>query len=180
MAKIMNNADSENNIIITGFMGTGKSSIGLHVAKLLNRKHYDSDDIIQKQTGMSISEIFNQLGESHFRKLENDLADRLHSKRNLVISTGGGMLVSNDNHKLFQQSSIIYCLSARPEILLKRLSDSKDRPLLGASPSCEQIEKLLKKRNDAYRKLPNQIDTSDISIKEAAEIIVNSYEKLVN
>ena len=180
MTKAMNNANSKNNIIITGFMGTGKTSVGLRVAELLNRQFYDTDNMIQEKTGMSISKIFDQLGEKHFRQLENELAKKLHLKINVVISTGGSMLINNDNHKLLQQSGIIFCLSARPEKIMNRLSNSKDRPLLETSPSCEHIIKLLEKRKEAYQRLPNHIDTSDISIKEAAENIVTMYKNLVN
>ena len=122
----------EVNIVITGFMGTGKTTVGKEVAHRLKRDLYDTDQMIESKAKMSIPEIFQKFGEAHFRKLERDLTrELLATTEDAVISTGGGTLLSIEAKKPFLNSSVIFCLSANIEILKKRISNSSFRPLLG-------------------------------------------------
>ncbi len=163
----------QKNIVITGFMGTGKTEVGQIVAKLLNREFMDTDEIIQKRSGKSIPQIFAQSGEVYFRLMESELVEELSSKSDLIIATGGGTLLNSGNFRLLHKSSHIFCLTARPEIIQKRLAGVKDRPLLGRSPSIDGIKILLEERKSKYDKIHIQIDTSETSVKRTAEIIID-------
>lgn len=171
---------TDKNIVITGFMGTGKTAVGQMVAKLLNRDFIDTDHTIEKRAGKSIPLIFTQSGEAHFRRMENELIEELASKNRMVISTGGGTFLNNDNYRLLDKSSIIFCLSARPDIIYKRLAEVNDRPLLGQSPSVERIKEILEERKGDYGRLPNHIDTSDITIKDAAKNIIDLFGRMTD
>ncbi len=171
---------SNKNIVITGFTGAGKTAVGLVVAELLNRDFIDTDQIIQKRAGKSIAQIFTQSGEAYFRRMENELVAELSSKSSTVISTGGGTLLNNGNHQLLRESSLIFCLTARPEIVQERLAKVKDRPLLGPSPSFARIKELLEERKENYARLPNHIDTSDISIQNVASKIIELFSRMTD
>jgi shikimate kinase len=163
-----------NNIVITGFIGTGKTVIGRMVAQIMNREFYDTDCLIIRQTGLSINEIFREMGELYFRNLEHDFLLELRMNNNSVISTGGGTLLNRDNIRLMEQRGIIFCLNSAPEIILQRISNDIERPLLSA-PSLKQIKKILAQRKEAYASFQYQLETSNRSIDEIAENIVSVY-----
>jgi 3-dehydroquinate synthase len=160
-------------------MGTGKTRVGKEVARRLNRDFYDTDQMIESQAGMSISEIFSRKGEAHFRELERKIARRLLANtKDAVISTGGGTLLSSENRNRFLNSGVVFCLFSRTGVLKKRIGDSSSRPLLNHGRLGKNVNDLLRKRKKEYGKLPNRIDTSDLSPKEAAERIIQTYRKL--
>ena len=168
------------NIIITGFMGTGKTTVGEEVARRLNRKFYDTDRMIESQNNLSILDIFNKFGEAHFRELERNIFQRLlTTTKDAVIATGGGTLLFLKNGEKSLNSSIIFCLSSRSEILIKRLTRSSSRPLLQKEELEENISTLLKKREKEYHKMGHQIDTSDISPVQVAKKIIRIYRLAV-
>lgn len=143
------------NLVITGFMGTGKSTIGKKIAVKLRREFVDTDAEIVSRAGMSIPEIFEQQGEKAFRLMETEICRELAQREGLVISTGGGMLVNEENRELLGSSGFIVCLIASPEALEKRLLGAKGRPLAG------QWRELYEKRLPIYKALPIQVDTSN-------------------
>jgi shikimate kinase len=173
-----NNNDEQKNIVLTGFMGTGKTAVGLVLARKLNREFIDTDEIIQQRAGRSIPRIFKESGEKHFRQMEIELVKELSTKRNLVIATGGGTLLNNGNLQSLQKTGHIFCLTARPEILFNRLTGVKDRPLLGGNVSLERISDLLVRRKEKYIKIARQIDTSEIPIQRVAELIINFFKRI--
>jgi 3-dehydroquinate synthase len=166
------------NIIITGFMGTGKTTVGKEVARKLDRDFYDTDQMIESQAGMSISEIFDRSGEVHFRELERKVARRLLANaKDAVISTGGGTLLSSENKNRCLNSGVVFCLFSRTGVLKKRIGNTSSRPLLGNRE--DSLKGLLRKRKQEYERLPNRIDTSDLSQGEVAERIIQIYRELV-
>lgn len=159
----------EANIVITGFMGTGKSSVGQLVASQLQRPFLDTDAEIEKRVGKRIAQIFAEEGEAAFRHIERRMCRFLSAQEGLVISTGGGMLVDEGNRDVMLASGLVVCLSASPDALLQRLqADKAERPLLKGD-----WRALLEKRRPAYESIPCQIDTTYKSVEEvAAEIVL--------
>jgi shikimate kinase len=147
-------------------MGTGKSTIGKRLAELLRRKYIDTDALIVARAGKPIPKIFAEDGETHFREMERNLAVELAAQTDLVISTGGGMLVDEANRAAFMQSGFVVCLDAPPELIQKRLARAKDRPL---APNWRE---LYEKRREIYALIPAHVDvTSGTPDRTAREII---------
>lgn len=168
----------QKNIVLIGFMGSGKSLVGKIVAKRLNLKFLDIDSIIEKTTGMKISEIFARFGEKRFRDLESEVVKLLSSKEGAVISTGGGVVVRQKNMETLKKTGIIFWLKASEETIYERVKDCKDRPLLQVENPLQRIRELLKKRTPLYERADFTIDTDGVSPEEVAEKIINQYERV--
>ena len=162
---------AQRNIVLIGFMGTGKTTVGKILADRLNMKFLDMDDIIEEREGKSISRIFAEDGEARFRELERDLARELAAKEGLVIGAGGGVVLDKDNVRDFSGSGVVVCLSALPEIILKRVENESHRPLLKGDKK-EKILGILAARRELYNAIPHQIDTSHLTPDEVAEKIL--------
>ena len=154
------------NIVLVGFMGTGKSAVGKLLAKKLNMDFLESDEMIETREKMSVKDIFEKKGEPYFRLVEKEVVKEASSRKNLVISAGGGAIVGEANLKTLKNSGIIICLKASPEIILKRTKDLKTRPLLNVPDPKKQIEDLLKKREPYYNKADYSIETDNLSVDE--------------
>ena len=163
------------NIVLTGFMGTGKSVVGREIARRLGRKFVDMDEEIEARAGKSIPEIFAQDGEAAFREMEAALCLELGGEglhpgpvEGLVIATGGGALVDPANRALMMQSGTVICLSCSTDEILQRLEGTanSDRPLLDVADPRAEIERLLEVRRRAYEAIPWQIDTTGLSVEE--------------
>ncbi len=109
------------NIILTGFMGTGKTSVGAALAERLGREFVDSDEVIQERESMTVPEIFEKRGEAHFRALEHEFCKGLSSKKGLVVATGGGMPVNPANRKLLNAAGLVINLTCTVEEILRRI-----------------------------------------------------------
>ena len=156
----------DQNIVLTGFMGVGKTTVGRQLAVQTERRFVDADDLIVERAEMSIPEIFALKGEPAFRALESEVCRDLATEKGLVIATGGGMLVDPDNRALLEKSGMVVCLDAPPEIIRARLERNDDRPLAA------NWETLFEQRRAAYAAIPLHVDTTDKSPGEiAAEII---------
>ncbi|MFQ5901756.1 MAG: shikimate kinase [Thermodesulfobacteriota bacterium] len=160
------------NIILTGFMATGKSSVGSMLAERLSLKYVDTDTIIEDEAGLSISDIFKRHGEGRFRDMEKDVIRRLSSEEGLVISVGGGAVVDPENISLLREKGIIISLTASPEEIVARTGGDETRPLLSGNDRLERIKELLKEREVYYSRANLMIDTSCKEIKEVVEEII--------
>ena len=162
------------NIILTGFMATGKTTVGKLLAAQLGYEFIDTDELIEVRQGRSIADIFLQSGEATFRRMETDLAEELADHEGLVISTGGGMMLNAINVDLLSQRGRIFCLVATPEEILSRLKNDKrhPRPLLEVPNPSERIIKLFRQREKVYQRFP-QVMTSDKQPAEVAAAIVD-------
>lgn len=160
------------NIILTGFMGTGKTSVGLEVARRLRLPFVDMDAEIEARTGKSIATIFSEEGEPRFRNLEAEMCRELSARRGLVIATGGGALLNEENRRCMSDSGLVICLTCQVEEILRRLSESDDRPLLAVSERKREIESLLARRRAAYEAIPHRIDTTGLTVDEVAEQVI--------
>src|SRR4030042_3979481 len=118
------------NIILTGFMGTGKTAVGEELARLLDVKLIDVDTEIEKSEDMTINDIFKQFGESRFREIETEMIRKLSENKNSIISTGGGAVLKQENMDIMRSNGVIVCLMATPETVLKRKSNNTDRNLV--------------------------------------------------
>ncbi|MBI5287028.1 MAG: 3-dehydroquinate synthase [Deltaproteobacteria bacterium] len=157
------------NIVLTGFMGTGKSSVGRRLAEELSLRFVDTDDLIEERAGLSISEIFKRFGERRFRSLEKEVIKWLSSRCNLVIATGGGAVMDEENLLNLKRNGVIICLMASPEVILARVGNRDERPLLPENGRKEAILKLLKEREPFYSKAGHTIDTTDKKVEDVVE-----------
>lgn len=150
------------NIVLIGFMGTGKTTIGRLLAHRLGRPFIDSDRKIEYEHGMSIHELFDAYGELYFRQKERMMIARLSRYNTAVIATGGGVVLSAENINRLKRNGVIIALTASIEIILERTSRRKTRPLLDNLEQREQIvNKLMKERAELYHKADYSIDTSN-------------------
>jgi len=162
------------NIILTGFMTTGKSEVGKELARLLEMEFIDTDDLIEEKVEMKIPEIFAKKGEKFFRDIESELAKEVGSWDNYVIATGGGIVLRQKNIDFLKKNGKIINLTTSVEKILMRASKSSVRPLLNVKDKKSEIEKLLAKRKPFYKKCDFSVDTTDTTPKEAAEKIVKN------
>ncbi|UCF31583.1 MAG: 3-dehydroquinate synthase [bacterium] len=139
------------NIILTGFMATGKTTVGRTLASQLGYEFVDTDELIETRIGMTVAEFFKEKGEAAFRKMESDLAKELADRRGLVISTGGRFMLDPDNASALGRTGRVFCLVATPEEILQRAEgDSHVRPLLQVPNPLENIVELLQQRKEGY------------------------------
>jgi len=153
-------------------MGTGKTTVGLEVARRLGRPFLDMDTEIEARAGKPIARIFAEDGEAAFREMEASLCKVLSRKRGIVIATGGGTLVDRTNRALMMGSGTVICLSCHPNEVLRRLQATNERPLLDVDDRRAEIERLLEARREAYRTIPWQIDTTGLSVDTVATRVI--------
>jgi shikimate kinase len=166
------------NIVLVGFMGTGKSAVGEALARRLKYAFYDTDQIIEAETGTSIKEIFNKKGELSFRAREADVVKGLSGKDHAVIACGGGVVLNPENLILLSKKGTLIRLEANITTLLERLEPMKDRPLLSEAGDLKtQIESLLEERRPYYDEIDLSLNTSGRSVDEAVEKIVNMINR---
>ena len=164
------------NIILTGFMGTGKSTVGKKIAERLGWQFIDTDEVIEEKAGVTISNIFAKQGEAYFRALERRVIDSVCCGAGKIIATGGGAMTNEENAQRLQDSGTVICLTAAPEIILSRVQGNTDRPLLHGENPLEKIKTMLTARAKSYAKVDITIDTSQISIDETVETICSRLE----
>ena len=162
----------KSNIIITGFMGTGKSVVARELARKLKMEFIDMDRVIEERQGMSIADIFTGHGEKYFREQENKLLKELSQKENKVIATGGGTLLSSNNAGILNQTGEIICLYADSRTIYNRVRRKNNRPLLKRENVLSEINRLLEERKKAYNNFAIKIDTTNLSVQEVANKII--------
>jgi shikimate kinase len=164
--------DTKPNIIITGFMGTGKTTVAKQVAEKLARPFVDTDDAIVEQAGKPIAQIFADDGEAAFRHYERRVCRFYAGQGGYVIATGGGMLVDPDNLAVMQASGLVICLVASKAVIKSRLQHETGRPLVN-----NDWENLYDQRLDAYAAIPHQIDTSDLTSDDVTKEVIALWER---
>jgi len=160
------------NIVLLGFMGTGKTAVGKRIAEKLEMEYLDIDDAIEKEAGMSISEIFSRFGEEHFRDLESEIAEKVSEYKNKVIAGGGGIVLRKKNMDNLRRGGILICLTARPEVILERTKKEHHRPLLEVDYPLTTIKELLAYRVPFYARADYSLDTSDLTIDQVVEKVI--------
>ncbi|MBZ4644726.1 MAG: shikimate kinase [Petroclostridium sp.] len=165
------------NIVLTGFMGTGKSTVGKHVAGELDMGFIDTDHIIEHEQGMTISEIFSQKGEAYFRELESKVVEKVAQQENMVIATGGGVVLRSENMQNLRKNGIIIRLKADVETILRNTSQNSNRPLLQHGDLRSRIEAILNQREAYYSNNDYEIDVSLLTVEQVVSMIMNIYRK---
>lgn len=158
-------------------MGTGKTSSGKALAKKLKMKFVDTDGEIEAKAGMKIGEIFEEFGEPRFRELEREEVQRVSARDGLVVSAGGGVILFEENVRELKKNGIIICLHSTPEKIFARIKHDKHRPLLNVPNPEKRIEELLEKRAPLYAKADYFLDTTNLSVEQAAEKIMELLRK---
>lgn len=162
------------NIILIGFMGAGKSTVGKRLASVLNWKFIDTDSVIEEAAGMTISNIFRRYGESRFRAEESLAVKKVCTHKNCIISTGGGTVMNPENFELLKQSGLVIYLYASLKDVLQRVGSS-DRPLLKRSP--EEVLSLWQSRLDTYARAHYTVDTTNKGVEEVVKEILSLLEE---
>ncbi len=163
----------EKNIVLIGFMGTGKSTVASRLAARLNRKFVDMDREIERVVGMTVSEIFKRYGEIRFRSEEKLIAQKLARESGLVIATGGGVVLEQVNMDTLSQNGIIICLEATPNEILERVNRKKGtRPLIRKNAQLQDIEEMLKARETLYAQADYRVNTSGKSPEQVTNEIM--------
>ena len=167
-------------IILIGFMGAGKTTLGRILAKRLGISFVDTDERIVREQKRAVSDIFAKEGESYFRELETEqLKELLGLEERMVISVGGGLPVQPQNHELLRELGTTIYLKAGIETLVKRLSRDTKRPLLQGGSVEEKIAGLMREREPVYEKVADKIvQTDGKSVDEAVDMLQQECEQL--
>jgi len=160
-------------IILTGFMGTGKSVVGRLVADALGLEWVDTDELVERGAGVAISVIFEREGEERFRELESEALRDALSTSGRVVSTGGGVLLREENRAMMQAAGPIICLTANPDAILERTGSDQSRPLLRCDDPQEAIRNLMSEREQLYAQADYHLDTSSLTVRQVVEKVAD-------
>ena len=163
------------NLIFLGMMGSGKTSIGHLVSKKLNLKFFDIDNLIENSEGLDISSIFKEKGEAYFRKLEEKITLKTLKSKNSVISLGGGGFINEKIRNEILKTHLSFWLNWSEYILLKRIKNSKKRPL-AINSTTREIKHLIKKRTKIYSEAQFKINCNNLSKNEIMREVIKIYE----
>ncbi len=164
---------AKRNIYLVGFMGTGKSTIGRELARVVGRKFVDLDQEIEKRHGASISQLFAKHGAEWFRQREQELCLEVAQECNRVVATGGGSLLNPVNFQAFERSGLLICLYTQRDCLIERLERTDKRPLLHNTNIPERVDTLLEERSALYERIKIRIDTTNHTPLETAKRIAD-------
>ncbi len=165
------------NVALIGFMGVGKTAVAEALAKKLNREFVELDLLIERKTGKSIAEIFQQDGEIAFRELEIEVTKEIAKEKYLVIACGGGIVLNKINIDRLKKEGIIVHLTASPRAILKRVSEEGQRPLLEVDNPTLTISELLSFRKPFYERAADiTIDTTKLDINSVVEQIISKLK----
>ena len=164
------------NIFFVGLMGAGKTTIGKLLAKKLKKTFYDTDHEIEKKLGVKVSVIFELEGEEGFRKRETQMIDELTNKKDIILATGGGAVLSEENRRLLKERGKVIYLNAKPQHLAKRMAFYKDRPLLQQGNMLDTLNNLYQERHPLYLGVSSfVVDTG----QQKTQTIINKIEALL-
>ncbi len=169
----------KSNIVLTGFMASGKSAVGKELAKRLKMNFVDSDKLIEEKEGIKISKIFQEKGEPYFRDVETEVIKEVAKYENSVIATGGGVVLKEENMQALRKRGTIICLSVNAATVLKRTSYNHLRPLLEGERQDREnkIKNLLAFRTPYYEKADFMVDTNSLNVEQIIEKIINYIKK---
>src|SRR5690554_714972 len=154
-------------------MGSGKSTVGRELARKMAYPFVDTDEEIERKAKKSIPEIFEEHGEKYFRRLEEEvLSEIIENNEEMVISTGGGIVLSEGNRRILREKTITILLQAGVEELYNRLKDETNRPLLAVENPQEEIKRLLEEREEYYNTADIKVNTDGLQVAEIVELIV--------
>lgn len=166
------------NIVLIGFMGSGKTTVGIRLSYRLRKSIEDTDKLIERRQKRTIREIFAQDGEAYFRELETEILREAVSKRkNQIISVGGGTPIKEENRRLLKQLGTVVYFRLKPETVFRRLKRDTTRPLLQCENPLERIRTLLEQRKEAYEACADIIiDVDELSMQQVVDKVIAELE----
>lgn len=173
------NKENSPNLLLAGFMGTGKSALGRNLAMRWRRRFYDTDELVEKLAGTSVADIFAEHGEEHFRALERQVVESLLPEHGAVIACGGGLVVPPGMGALVRSKGVIVTLFASVDTILRRTAGNSRRPLLKGDDAEATIRDLMKKREQAYLKAGIAVYTDGRSLQQLCVIVERVYDREV-
>lgn len=171
------NKEHSPNLILAGFMGTGKSALGRQLAKRWRRRFYDTDELVEKLANAPIADIFAQYGEEHFRALERKVVEELLPENSAVIACGGGLVVPPGMGELVRSKGVVVTLFASVDTILRRTAGNSRRPLLRGDDPEAKVRELMKAREQAYLKAGIAVYTDGRSLQQLCVIVERVYER---
>lgn len=166
--------NNKKNIILCGFMGSGKTTVGTALSELVCKEFIDLDKFIEKKSGKTVAELFERKGEAYFRNLEARFTKRLARRKNLVLSLGGGTVLNPKNVEALKRNGLFFFLKVEENTVINRLSGDKTRPLLLENAE-EKIIDLMKKREPVYKAAADFTVDGNLSVNETVNQILNRY-----
>ena len=167
-----------NNLFLIGFMGAGKSSVSAGLGRILGREVVEMDERIAAQEGMSIPELFAQKGEPYFRACETALLKSFAQGAPRIVSCGGGVPLREENVAAMRESGTVVLLTASPEVILERVKDSDERPLLQGHKDVPYIAALMEQRRPRYEAAADiTVDTSQLNIEEVCRQVLRQVSE---
>jgi len=166
------------NIVLIGFMGTGKTTIATAAANRLNMRYVSTDDLIEQKEKRTINEIFTDSGEDYFRDVESAVIRDVSGMENLVIDTGGGAVIRDENIASMKSGGVVICLTADEETVMERTRKYKHRPLLNVEDPKRKIRDLMAKRAPLYARADHMIDTGKLTARQVVDKIVEIAEAI--
>ena len=163
-------------VVLCGFMGCGKTTVGELAAKRLGMDYVDADQYIVEKAGMTISEMFEKYGESYFRDREYEAMQALSQRKNTIISSGGGALTFQRNVDAVRQAAMIVYINTEYELCYERISQMPDRPLVKANTK-ESLKAMYDRRDGLYRACADAIITNNNTTEESADILCVLLQK---
>lgn len=167
------------NIVLVGFMGTGKTSIGRRLSSQLRMRYVDTDDVVERDSGRRISNIFAEDGESAFREIESEAVRKVSKLHNHVISTGGGVVLKEANMIELKRNGVVFCLTASAKEIYRRVGHQTHRPLLQTPDPLAQIQSMLAERQSYYAEADHTISTTGRSFGEIITHIKRVFTKSI-
>lgn len=169
----------DQNIVLVGFMGAGKTTVGRVLAKQLNWTFVDTDAVIEQEQQVTIAQLFEQQGELQFRRLETQTLKQVLSGSNQVIATGGGAVLAQENCEAMLQDGFVVALTADLATIVRRVGGDQARPLLQGNLN-DRVALLLEQRKHAYDFADIKIDTSKLTIDQIIENILRIRKEAVD
>jgi shikimate kinase len=153
-------------------MGTGKTAVAKALAKKLEMEYVSMDERIEQKVGKPINDIFTEYGEPYFRMVESEMIEDLSARDNIVIDAGGGVVLDEKNIQNLKHNGTLVCLNALPGVIYERTKHYAHRPLLNVADPEKKIQELLDFRAPFYKKADHQVDTSQKSIEEVVQEVM--------
>lgn len=158
-------------------MGSGKTTIATELSRKLNMAYVSTDDMIEKKEKATINEIFSKKGEDHFRDVESECLREACSMENVVVDTGGGAVIRDDNWEVMKEGGVVICLTADADAVLERTKKYKHRPLLNVEDPKQKVRSLMAKRAPLYAKAGHCIDTGKLTVRQVVEKIIEIVDR---
>ena len=165
------------NIILVGFMGSGKTTIAIELSHQLKMRYISTDDMIEKKEKATINELFTKKGEEYFREVEAGCLKEALNMENVVIDTGGGAVLRDENWVNMKEGGVTICMAADEDTIMARTKKYKHRPLLNVDDPKQKIRSLLNKRAPFYAKADHCIDTGKLTVKQVVDRVVEIVDK---